>query len=53
MPERRREDQALVAKSAAMIIGRLDDKLPEITRSTQEFLVADPGLGPAVQAQPL
>ena len=41
MPERSREDQALVAKSAAMIIGRLDDKLPEITRSTQEFLVAE------------
>jgi DNA-binding PucR family transcriptional regulator len=41
MPERSREDEALVAKSAALIIGRLDDKLPEITRSTQEFLVAE------------
>lgn len=41
MPERSREDEALVAKSAAMIIGRLNDKLPEITRSTQEFLVAE------------
>jgi hypothetical protein len=41
MPERSREDEALVAKSVAMIVGRLDDKLPEITRSTQEFLVAE------------
>jgi DNA-binding PucR family transcriptional regulator len=41
MAERSREDEALIAKSAAVIIGRLDDKLPEITRSTQEFLVAE------------
>ena len=41
MPERGREDEALVAKSVAMIVGRLDDKLPEITRATQEFLVAE------------
>src|SRR6202022_2584736 len=41
MPERSREDEALVAKSVAMIVGRLDDKLPEITRSTQEFLVPE------------
>jgi DNA-binding PucR family transcriptional regulator len=41
MPKRSREDEALVAKSVAMIVGRLDDKLPEITRSTQEFLVAE------------
>jgi hypothetical protein len=41
MPERSPEDETLVAKSAALIIGRLDDKLPEITRSTQEFLVAE------------
>src|ERR1700739_4522165 len=41
MPGRTREDEPLVAKSVAMIVGRLDDKLPEITRSTQEFLVAE------------
>jgi len=41
VPERGREDEALVAKSVAMIVGRLDDKLPEITRATQEFLVAE------------
>jgi len=41
MPKRSREDEALVAKSVAMIVGRLDDKLPEITRSTQEFLVGE------------
>src|ERR1700746_2843241 len=41
MPKRSSEDEALVAKSLAMIVGRLDDKLPEITRSTQEFLVAE------------
>jgi DNA-binding PucR family transcriptional regulator len=41
MPERSREDEELVAKSAAMIISRLDDKLPEITRSTQDFLVTE------------
>ena len=34
MSERSPEDEALVAKSVAMIVGRLDDKLPEITRST-------------------
>jgi DNA-binding PucR family transcriptional regulator len=41
MAERSREDEALVAKSAAMIIGRLDDKLAEITRSLQELLVRE------------
>jgi DNA-binding PucR family transcriptional regulator len=41
MPGPGREDEALVAKSVATIVGRLDDKLPEITRSTQEFLVAE------------
>jgi DNA-binding PucR family transcriptional regulator len=41
MPERSREDEALVAKSAALIIGRLDDKLAEITRSLQELLVRE------------
>ena len=39
MAERGREDEALIAKSAALIIGRLDDKLLEITRSLQELLV--------------
>ncbi|MDT5256018.1 MAG: hypothetical protein QOD10_1098 [Mycobacterium sp.] len=41
MAERSREDEALVAKSAALIIGRLDDKLAEITRSLQELLVSE------------
>jgi DNA-binding PucR family transcriptional regulator len=41
MPERSREDEALVAKSAALIIGRLDDKLAEITRYCQELLVSE------------
>ena len=38
MAGRSREDEALVAKSAALIIGRLDDKLPEISRSIQKLL---------------
>jgi DNA-binding PucR family transcriptional regulator len=38
---RSREDEALVAKSATVIVGRLDDRLPEITRSTREFLVTE------------
>jgi DNA-binding PucR family transcriptional regulator len=38
MAGRSREDVALVAKSAALIIGRLDDKLPEISRSIQKLL---------------
>jgi DNA-binding PucR family transcriptional regulator len=41
MGEGSREDQALVAKSAALIIGRLDDKLAEVTRSLQELLVRE------------
>ena len=41
MPKRSREDEALVAKSVAMIVGRLDDKLPEITRFAQEVLVRE------------
>jgi DNA-binding PucR family transcriptional regulator len=41
MSERTREDEALVAKSAALIIGRLDDKLAEITRFAQELLVSE------------
>jgi DNA-binding PucR family transcriptional regulator len=39
MAERSHEDQALVAKTAALIIGRLDDKLAEVTRALQELLV--------------
>jgi DNA-binding PucR family transcriptional regulator len=39
MAEPSREDAALVAKAAAMIIGRLDDNLAEITRVVQEMLV--------------
>jgi len=35
------EHDALVAKSAAMIIGRLNDKLAEITRSVQEMLASE------------
>jgi hypothetical protein len=41
MSERTREDEALVAKSAALIIGRLDDKLAEVTRFAQELLVSE------------
>src|ERR1700739_2309080 len=41
MGEGSREDHALVAKSSALIIGRLDDKLAEITRSLQELLVRE------------
>lgn len=41
MAERSREDEALVAKSAALIIGRLEDKLADITRSLQELLVSE------------
>src|SRR6201993_1134937 len=41
MPERSREDEALVAKSAALIIGRLDDRLAEVTRSIQQLLVTE------------
>jgi DNA-binding PucR family transcriptional regulator len=41
MAGRSSEDEALVAKSAAQIIGRLDDKLAEITRSIQELLVSE------------
>jgi DNA-binding PucR family transcriptional regulator len=39
MAERSHEDHALVAKTAALIIGRLDDKLAEVTRALQELLV--------------
>jgi len=41
MPERDREDEALVAKSAALIIGQLDDKLTEISRSIQKVLLTE------------
>src|ERR1700737_1379482 len=39
MGERSREDEALVAKSAALIVSRLDDKLAEISRSIQKLLL--------------
>ncbi|WP_099184719.1 MULTISPECIES: helix-turn-helix domain-containing protein [Mycobacterium] len=35
------EDEALVAESTALIVGRLDDKLADITRSLQEVLVSE------------
>jgi DNA-binding PucR family transcriptional regulator len=41
MAERDHEDNALVTKSAALIIGRLEDKLPEISRSIQKLLVTE------------
>jgi DNA-binding PucR family transcriptional regulator len=41
MSERTREDEALVAKSVALIIGRLDDKLAEVTGFAQELLVSE------------
>jgi DNA-binding PucR family transcriptional regulator len=41
MAERSREDEALVTKSAALIVSRLDDKLAEIARSIQELLFSE------------
>jgi DNA-binding PucR family transcriptional regulator len=41
MAARSREDDALVAKSAALIVGRLDDRLPELTRAIQELLFSE------------
>src|SRR5947209_19558057 len=41
MAQRSGEHDALVAKWAAMIVGRLNDKLAEITRSVQEMLSGD------------
>jgi DNA-binding PucR family transcriptional regulator len=41
MGEESREDEALVAKSAALIVGQLDDKRTEITRALQELLVSE------------
>ncbi|ORV19572.1 PucR family transcriptional regulator [Mycobacterium celatum] len=34
-------DDAVVAQAATTIIGRLEDRLAELTRSTQEFLVSE------------
>jgi len=36
-----REDEALVAKSAALIVSRLDDKLAEVTHAIQEVLFSE------------
>ncbi|MDT5348639.1 MAG: hypothetical protein QOH91_1926 [Mycobacterium sp.] len=36
-----REDDALVAKTAALIIGQLDDRLAEIARSIQQLLLTE------------
>src|ERR1700756_3360232 len=41
MARRGGEVEALIAKTAAMIIGRLDDERAEITRSLQELLVSE------------
>ena len=41
MGQRSREDEALVAKSAALIVCRLDDKLAEITHAIQELLFTE------------
>ena len=41
MAERSREDEALIAKSAALIIGRLDDKLAEVTSAIQDLLFSE------------
>jgi DNA-binding PucR family transcriptional regulator len=41
MAERSHEDEALVAKSAALIVGRLDDRLTELSRSIRELLVSE------------
>ena len=38
MSKRSREHAALVAKSAALIVGRLDDKLAEVSRAIQDLL---------------
>jgi hypothetical protein len=36
-----REDDALVAKAAALIVNRLDDKLAELARAIQQLLVSE------------
>jgi DNA-binding PucR family transcriptional regulator len=41
MGEGSREDEALVSKTAALIIGQLDDKRAEISRAFQELLVSE------------
>src|ERR1700739_4636862 len=41
MAERSHEDEALVAKSAALIVGRLDDRLTELSRSLRDLLVSE------------
>src|ERR1700757_80142 len=41
MADRIRENQTTVAKAAAPVAGRLDDKLAETTRSIQELLVTE------------
>src|ERR1700758_4093055 len=41
MAERSHEDEALVAKSAALIVGRLDNRLTELSRSIRELLVSE------------
>jgi DNA-binding PucR family transcriptional regulator len=41
MAQRSGEHDALVAKAAGMVVGRLNDKLAEITRSVQEMLAGD------------
>jgi DNA-binding PucR family transcriptional regulator len=41
MGEGSREDEALVAKSVALIVSRLDDNLAEITRAIQELLFSE------------
>src|ERR1700739_4162862 len=41
MAERSREDEALVAKSASLIIGRLAARWTELSRSIRELLVSE------------
>jgi hypothetical protein len=41
MAGKSREDEAVVAKTAAMIASRLDDKLDETTRSIQELVISE------------
>ena len=56
MARRGGEEEALIAKTAAMIIGRLDDERAEITRSLQELLVSElseiDGDGELLEANP-
>jgi len=41
MPKRSREDEALIAKSAALVIGQLENKLPEVSLAIQQRLFAE------------